>query len=279
MQLGNLRLGVVLSAADVAELRVQAQAAQAAGLACCQLQVRGLALEVEALRAAREVLEEFGLPCVALGCYLNPLEPQNADYMGNDLSRWQFLAEHREILGATQFVTWSGGHSPGWNEEDEENQGPDALDILDDAVWDILGPLDDFQGSIAFEPYFKHILYAPEPFGEFLDTIASPRVSVVMDPPNFLRPGDIDNLPAVMDSAFDHLGMHVGLAHFKDGAARDDGGIAYPRAGQGVMDYGAFLRHLEAQGRPIDCILEHLAPEEYQETVDFLGGAWERRND
>ena len=107
---GNLRLGISISATNAEQAAAEAAWATKAGFQRVQLNVWSGALTDEQVEAICAPVTGTGLRIVALGCYLNPLDPANQAYMGASVDLMRSLAANHRAHGARTFVTWSGGH-------------------------------------------------------------------------------------------------------------------------------------------------------------------------
>ena len=101
-----------------------------------------------------------------------------------------------------------------------------------------------------------------------LDTVASPRLKILMDPVNLVHPHMAYRTTELVDEIFDGLGADIVGLHAKDVAVSGGGkivshvGEAVP--GEGTMDYHTMLRRLDALGHDVTVHAEHFP---YPQTV------------
>ncbi|HOS95288.1 MAG TPA: sugar phosphate isomerase/epimerase [Armatimonadota bacterium] len=257
----NLRLGVSISAANAEQAASEATWATKAGFGRVQLNVWGGALTDQQVAALCAPITGAGLKIVALGCYINPLDPANLSYMGASVDLMRSLAGNHRAHGARTFVTWSGGYHDRFAGSDPRNASPEAFEALVEATGELLAVLEPCRGRIAFEPFFPDVLGTVDRFAEMFRRMPTSRVGLVMDPPNFVRPEDYLRRSEIMGRAFERLGPRVLVAHLKDIGRNPDGSVTYPAPCEGEMNYAAYLTCLASLGRPVECILEHTGGE------------------
>lgn len=257
----HLRLGIALSASNAEQASAEAAWAVKAGFERVQLNVWGGALTDGQVAALCAPITGVGLKIVALGCYLNPLDPKNQAYMGASVDLMRSLASNHRAHGARTFVTWSGGYHDRFAGSDPRNASAEGFEALVRATGELLAVLEPCGGRIAFEPFFPDVLGTVDRFAQMLGRMPTSRVGLVMDPPNFVRPEDYLRRSEIMGRAFDRLGPRVLVAHLKDIGRNPDGSVTYPAPCEGEMNYAAYLTCLASLGRPVECILEHTGGE------------------
>ena len=97
------------------------------------------------------------------------------------------------------------------------NHSPEAVAQLQGAIRQVVLPiLEPMGGSVAFEPYFPHVLGSVELDKSILAPFPARRVGLVLDPPNFITPALFPKRDEEMRRFFQELGERIHLAHFKD---------------------------------------------------------------
>ena len=131
------------------------------------------------------------------------------------------------------------------------------------------------QGTrIGLEGHVLVTLDSAEAMREVIDAVGSPAVRCDFDPVNWMRLENVYTSGAAISHMVDVLGAERILnAHAKDV-------VVQPRlvthidecpAGQGILDYGTFMRCMEALGAERYLLIEHTGVDEIPATRAFLG--------
>jgi len=99
---------------------------------------------------------------------------------------------------------------------------------------------------------------------DLLDAVGSPALKFNIDPVNFYGSvRDVHDTRPILNDLFHLLGKDTVAAHFKDLALEDQPvlHIAEVIIGHGTLDYGLFLRRMQAECPHAYGLIEHL-PEE-----------------
>ena len=89
-----------------------------------------------------------------------------------------------------------------------------------------------------------------------------------MDGANVFHAGELGQMHAILDEAFELLAPHIALAHAKD--LIRDGAAGDRAAGSGVLDYDHYLALLQTSGYKGPLIMHSLQEDEVARTVAFL---------
>lgn len=119
---------------------------------------------------------------------------------------------------------------------------------------------------LAFEPEPANIVANAARGRELLQTVADPRLKVILDPANIVASDRERSPAAVLDEAFALLGEHIVLAHAKDLSPEG----AFCAAGRGIVPWDHCLDLFAAVGYDGPIILHSLAEEDADRAVGFL---------
>jgi len=273
---GNLKLGIAVNDTSLDAARAEADWAKKAGFDRVQLNLRMPDVTPEEFAQLCEIHAERDLQIVALGCYVNPLDPGNRDYMGFSIEAMRVAAECPATPEGLALVSWSGGYHDRFGAGDDRNASGAAMDELvrgTDHLLDVLAPC---KGRVAYEPYHPDILGTPRRYAELFRRVRTSRVGIAMDPANFVTADQFLRRSQIMSEAFDLLDRRVILAHLKDIDMNAEGGITLPGPCDGKQNYDLFLTRLASLGRPVDCILEHTSGEGFIRSRDLVLKAIDR---
>lgn len=259
------RLGVLIAGPDADAVLPMLEAAQRAGFDAAQLWLSRTDDRVE-WRRAIDAMGERGIAPIALGGYVNPLDPSRTGE--SSLARLEATLRLAADVEATTVVTWSGTRAPGMLALHIDNQSQQAWD---DAVafFRAATPIAEEAGvTLAIEPYFKHVASTPERLRDLIDQVGSPTVRAVMDPPNFVSATTLPDLNRQLPALFDALAGRIALVHAKDVRAPGPGDpqaatgdVLLPAAGAGIMDYARFAELVRSRCPGIDVVVEHVTSE------------------
>ena len=179
------------------------------------------------------------------------------------LELYERQLRHAKILGAhlVGFGTLVGRGTPKMWEEDTWQQVLDGIRELADLA-------EDAGMDIGAHPHVMTCMYSVERLKQMLDTVASPRLKILMDPVNLVHPHMAYRTTELVDEIFDGLGSDIVGLHAKDVAVSGGGkivshvGEAVP--GEGTMDYHTMLRRLDALDHDVTVHAEHFP---YPQTV------------
>jgi sugar phosphate isomerase/epimerase len=258
----NIRLGMMLQGGSAAELQDKAKAIAAAGFDTVQVTLlfHPTADELQAL-ACR--LRELKLKTVAFGTYFNLFRPDDPGFMGSSQAAMKAVATHAGLFECRQFVTWSGSYSPKFDGVEARNHSREAISQLQRAVRELVLPLlEPIGGSVAFEPYFPHVLGTVELAKQVLAPFPAHQVGLLLDPPNFITPALYPKREEEMRRLFRELGNRIHLVHFKDLKLSPAGqSVDLPGPGGGAMNYPLLISQIRRLKRPLPCIIEHINAE------------------
>lgn len=179
------------------------------------------------------------------------------------LDLYERQLRHAKILGAhlVGFGTLVGRGTPKMWDEDTWRQVLDGIRELADLA-------EDAGMDIGAHPHVMSCLYSVDRLKQMLDTVASSRLKILMDPVNLVHPYMAYRTTELVDEIFDELGGDIVGLHAKDVAVSGGGkivshvGEAVP--GEGTMDYHTILRRMDSLDQDVTVHAEHFP---YPQTV------------
>jgi sugar phosphate isomerase/epimerase len=163
-----------------------------------------------------QTLHERGITMAAISGTFNMVDP-NSGRLANNLRRLEVLAEACRWLD-TRIITLCTGSMDAhdmwkWH---PENARKSTWERLVETMREAVAIADRHEVTLAFEPEINNVVSSVMRARRLLDEIDSRWLKVVIDPANLLRPGDMGQLTAILDEAFDWLGPNIVLAHAKE---------------------------------------------------------------
>jgi sugar phosphate isomerase/epimerase len=125
-----------------------------------------------------------------------------------------------------------------------DNNSPEAWRDMAACVREAAEIARQAQVVLAFEPEVSNVVDSARKARQLLDEIGSPHLKVTIDPANIFHAGELPRMKEMLEEAFSLLGKDIVLAHAKD--LDRDGEAGHKAAGEGVLDYGLYMRLLRA---------------------------------
>jgi sugar phosphate isomerase/epimerase len=128
----------------------------------------------------------------------------------------------------------------------------------------ILDGLDLRHARFCVEPWHNTFFYQPDAIREFIDSVAHPRFGLHLDQMNMIDQVHFYRTTELINRTFDLLSPWVASVHLKD--MRCDHSHMFLKwdevnIGDGVMDYGTYLRRLAGLDEDTPCFCEHMEEE------------------
>ena len=237
-------------------------------LACVGLPTMPEVIEPALAAAIRQAHAQRGITMAAVSGTFNMIHPDLAQRRAG-MDRLRVLAAACADLGIG-LITLSTGTRNIENmwAAHPDNQSADAWADLLAAMASAVRIAEEVGVTLAFEPEVSNVVDSAPRARQLLDEIRSPRLKVVMDGANLFHAGELPQMTSILHEAFDLLGADIVLAHAKD--LSHDGAAGHEAAGQGVLDYGLYLRLLHDSGYRGPLILHGLSEAQVDGSVAFL---------
>ncbi|MGG4035988.1 sugar phosphate isomerase/epimerase [Paenibacillus cisolokensis] len=258
-----------------------AESARAAGFSFVQLDPRqplGI-MDDEPLSPARAekvraAFERCGIEVVALSGYTNLVHP-DPDKRTRKLEQFERMIDLCEAYGTRWIATETGSLHP-------TNSWRDCEDNRTDAAWeDLLAAVDRLRSRAAkrgagllLEGFVNNVLAEPDQAIRLVEALGSEGIAFVMDPFNYLKPGDMERQPEAFAHIFDCIGPRSPVAHAKD-TVYGERGIVTPRAGAGDADWALYASMLAGRLPDVPLVLEHAKAGEVGECLAYIRNAFE----
>ncbi|HEY9290184.1 MAG TPA: sugar phosphate isomerase/epimerase [Microlunatus sp.] len=234
------------------------------------LDVLGPYLDEQLAVTARDVFSSRDIVIGAVDGTYNMIHP-DPDRRARNLDHLITLINLAPLFG-TDIVTLCTGTRA------EIMWQPSNLNESDEAWSDLLEQLGPAAAAaeavgvrLAFEPEYNNVVDSAPRARRLIDEIASPAVKVLMDAANIFHAGDLLRMTDHLRQAFELVGDDVVLAHAKD--LDHDGDAGGRAAGQGRLDYTAYLSLLQEYGFDGPIVLhqlKELAPDRVDEAFDHV---------
>ena len=220
-----------------------------------------LCIGLRAELAAKEVV------MVAVSGTFNMIHP-DLEKRHRGLKRLTELARVCPLLGTSIITLCTGTRDAGymWRRH-PNNDEPDAWSDLVMSLEPALTAAAEHNVVLAFEPEVANIIDSATKARRLLDEMQSAHLKVVMDGANIFHEGELSNMGAMLEEAFDLLGPDIAFAHAKD--LDHDGEAGNLAAGTGLLDYDLYLSLLGEAG-DLPLILHGLEETQIADSAAFL---------
>ena len=238
-----------------------------------------------ACQAVRETFRGNGLSIAAIAGYLNPIARDPARRRAN-LDRMKAMLERARDLGSPYVATETGSLHPhdDWAPH-PDNETPAAFDQTCAAAHELARHAAECGAVLLLEPSVGNVVDTPAKAQTLMREIGSPALGLVADPANYVDDGNLARADEVQRDMFARTAPYLKLAHAKDvrridGAPRERhhhmgdptlyGGMEYPSAGLGDLNYGLYLSLLKQHCPDIPLIVEHLEEADVARAKAFI---------
>lgn len=277
-----MKLGIMLAGRTPDEVRQRLESAREAGFSLCQINLHQAGFSRADLVAVADAVVEFEVRPVTVGCYVNPLRPQEPFPMGATREDLDTLLHALDIVGARRVVLFSGSYASSVFEDHVDNHSAAALEQLQAFVTDVCASTRARHYFLVIEPWHTHVLSSEERIAEFhrgLDEGTRQHVRYVLDAPALIRAEDYPERDKRARALARILGPAAGAVHFRDCIMPPDGETAYPAPGQGRLDYPAYVEAVVEYANPeAPAVIRNVPVSEYAAVRDYmlrLGVPWE----
>lgn len=256
------------------DIRKRLEAAREAGFSLCQLNLLQTGFTRADLAAITDMMDELSIRPLAIGCYCNPIRPEDPGLMGAARSDLELLLLSMDMIGARRLVLWSGTHGHTAFEECEMNASQESMSSLNRFITDIVRSTRARRYELIIEPFPMHTLGTVERIEQFhigLDPIIRDKVRYVVDAPAMITEETYPERDKQARSICRAIGEAAGVFHLRDIIMPPDGEKAFPPPGEGTLDYPAYLEAIFRYAPPeTPAILRNVPPDQYAVARDYL---------
>jgi sugar phosphate isomerase/epimerase len=237
-------------------------------LACLGLASMPDAIPPEAPAGIAAASAETGISIAAVSGTWNMIHPDPA-VRARGLARLEALAAAARPMGTRLVTLCTGTRDPldQWRRH-PDNATPAAWADLLAEMEKAVAVAERHDVELGIEPELANVVADAPAARRLLDTLASPRLRIVLDPANLFERADARERRRLVEEAADLLGPDIAMAHAKDRSP--DGGFA--AAGRGVVDFPHFVAALRAAGFDGPLVAHGLAAADASGVAAFLSG-------
>ncbi len=205
------------------------------------------------------IYRSAGIAIHSMGVYANLIHPDPAEKKAN-LAYFGAMMKVGGHMGVRTFATEIGHfRAPGetgipfeWREE--------VWKATVGTVKELARIAAAHDATVLLESHFQSFLASAKRTRMFIEDVASPRIRALLDPANLLELNDVQEM-------FDQLGPYIGCMHAKDRKYHVTRGVG---AGEGDLDYRAFVTLAAARKPGVPLFLEYVGAETYKQALAHL---------
>ncbi|AGC67944.1 xylose isomerase domain-containing protein [Thermoclostridium stercorarium subsp. stercorarium DSM 8532] len=219
---------------------------------------------------AREIREAFYKENVyisVLGCYINPVHPDEK-IRREQLERFKEHIRFARDFGCSIVATETGSLNADFSYT-PENSSPKAFEMIVNSVAELVEEAEKFGVIVCIEGVTTHTVSSPKIMKKVLDEIKSNNLQVLFDPVNLLDANNIDNQREMISEAFELFGDRILVIHAKDLIIENNVKRTVP-VGKGLLDFQFLFKHIKARKPGIDILIEDLKPEAMEYSRSFI---------
>lgn len=215
-----------------------------------------------------EQLKERGLHVAVLGCYINPVLPEET-LRTAEVNRFIENLKYAKQMNADMVGTETGRYSLDMAVT-PKTESEECYRLLLDSFSKIVDAAESLGVMIGVEGVFDHTLSTPEKMNRFLHDLASPNIEVILDLANLISPGTAEQKKQdeIIDKAFEYYGDRISLLHLKD-CVFTDGVQDCRRPGTGLIRYRRLMQHIRSRKPAIIGLLEESSRTDFAADCQF----------
>lgn len=219
-----------------------------------------------------ETLKKNDLHVAVLGCYINPVNPDEDQRLA-EVNRFIERLRYAKRMDADMVGTETGRYSVDMAVT-PLTESKECYRLLLDSFTRIADAAEAMGVMVGVEGVFDHTLSSPEKMKQFLDDIDSPCFEVILDAANLVAPWGTDPeiQNRVIDKAFSLYGDRISVLHLKDCVFDEKGVQQCTRPGEGLIVYDSLMQHVRQEKKQIIGLLEESDPVHFRQDCDFFAG-------
>ncbi len=237
----------------------------------------------EYISSVRETLNAHGVSIAIVGCYINPVHPDE-DQREDHLRRFETsLSLHKEF-GCPYIGTETGSANPDCSYNPLTFEGKNFSLFLS-SVERLLKKAEQYGSTVTLEAVSRqHTICSAERMRRVMDTFKSDNLKVIYDPINLTSwlgmeepDGSVRSKPSkeAVEKAIRHdldlLAPYIVAIHAKNYILDSNGWkIGNKALMEGVVDWSVIFRLLREYGIDVPVLLENLNPATLKETLAYL---------
>ena len=221
-------------------------------------------------RKVRQTLEKYQISIAVLGCYINPVHPDES-IRESQLRLFEDHLRYARDFGCALVGTETGSCNADCSHH-PDTEKPAVFDLLCSSLERLLKTAEKSGSSVAIEAVaHHHTISTIEKMQEVLKRLKSPALKVIYDPVNLIPINGLnESQQQFFTRAFDAFGNDIAAIHAKDFRLENSKKNGALSAGTGDLDYNALLKLIIEKKPGIDILLEDTSPQTGAAAMEFI---------
>lgn len=219
----------------------------------------------------RDVFAAQGINIAVLGCYINPIHPDQV-IKEQSLLRFEEHLRFARDFGCAIVGTETGSRHADCTYHPDSQSEAAFLELVD-AVKRLARTAEKYGSIVGIEGVaHHHVIHNYARMVRMLELVDSPNVKVIYDPVNFFPLDQCEQQEQLMDDAFALFGERIVAIHSKDFVLSDGLKAGDLPTGTGLMNHQHLITLLAKHKPYIHMILENTNPENVEKIMLLLKG-------
>ena len=237
-------------------------------MACSGLPAMPDAISERDAAEVRQAADASGIAVAAVSGTYNMIHPDPA-VRATGLRRLETIARACPAMGTNLITLCTGTRDPAdqWRHH-PDNGSPEAWQDLLTEMAKAAALAETYGIKLGIEPELANVVDSAPRARLLIDTLASPALTVVLDPANLFERVPLEEQRDIVSRAIDLLADRIVMGHAKDRTVDGD----FATAGTGVLDYRHYIARLRAIGFDGDVVTHGLDASDAPAVARFLSG-------
>jgi sugar phosphate isomerase/epimerase len=269
-----MELGVMISIYEETDIPAAFGYATTAGFRRGQVTSFIHGITAEEVRQMGVAARDAGFQVDAVGCYINPLRPDDSSLHGVDGRDWRTLAENMGMMnGVERIVSWSGTLGKTLTSPNLLNAEEETFNNLFIVLSGMREQVRGLPVQILLEPFIAHVLENAAACVRLARRFPGGEVKVVLDAPNLLTERGFAAQKALIPDLVARMASAIGLVHLKDFQITEDSRRVFLPPGGGALDFGMQLRAIAQFLPEVPLVIENVTTiDEMRAAREFVQG-------
>ncbi|PNV62661.1 sugar phosphate isomerase/epimerase [Clostridium sp. chh4-2] len=212
-------------------------------------------------------LKERQIHVAILGCYINPVNPDETKRMA-EVHKFIEHLKYAKAIGADMVGTETGRYDVNF-EVAPYTYTEGCYQLFLKSMREIVSAAEKLGMIVGVEAVHNHTLYCPEMMKRFLDDIDSPNVEAIFDPVNLISSENYEKQEEIVERALSFYGDRITMVHIKD-FVLENGRPKFAHVGEGMFNYKPVLKYLKENKPYVTMLLENSNADRYHSDVEYL---------
>lgn len=237
-------------------------------LISCGMETMPLFYSNKTIDGIVKLAKKYDIHFAALSGTFNMIDPDEQKKQ-EGIKRFQILCEIARYLDIPIITLCTGSKNKDnkWKWDDENLSEKAWLELLE-TTEELLGFAQKYDLILGIETETGNIINTPEKARRYLDYFHNKHLKIIMDAANLFCAEQLQDMKKTLHHAFKLLGNDICLAHAKDLQKLEE--IHFVAAGQGILDFQAYLQLLKQYGYNGPLIMHGLREEQVSDSVNYL---------